>query len=51
MKVKIFDFEDESDLEDAINNFLRELEGEVIEIKYQLVLFLVVKNKSIVSLL
>ena len=35
MKVKIFDFEDESDLEDAINNFLRELVGEVIEIKYQ----------------
>ena len=35
MKVKIFDFEDESDLEEAINNFLKELEGEVIEIKYQ----------------
>lgn len=35
MKVKIFDFEDESDLEDAINNFLEELEGDVVEIKYQ----------------
>ena len=35
MKVKIFDFEDESDLEEAINNFLKELEGDVVEIKYQ----------------
>ena len=35
MKVKIFDFEDEGDLEDAINNFLKELEGDVVEIKYQ----------------
>ena len=35
MKVKIFDFEDEKDLEEEINVFLDELEGEVIEIKYQ----------------
>ena len=35
MKVKIFDFEDEGDLEEAINNFLKELEGDVVEIKYQ----------------
>ena len=35
MKVKIFDFEDEGDLEDAINNILKELEGDVVEIKYQ----------------
>ena len=35
MKVKIFDFEDEGDLEDAINNFLKELERDVVEIKYQ----------------
>ena len=35
MKVKIFDFEDVGDLEDAINNFLKELEGDVVEIKYQ----------------
>lgn len=35
MKVKIFDFEDEGDLEEAINNFLKELEGNVVEIKYQ----------------
>lgn len=35
MKVKIFDFEDEGDLEDAINNFLKELEEDVVEIKYQ----------------
>lgn len=51
MKVKIFDFEDEGDLEDAINNFLKELEGDVVELSIKLVLFLVVKNKSIVSLL
>lgn len=35
MKVKIFDFEYEGDLEEAINNFLKELEGDVVEIKYQ----------------
>ena len=35
MKVKIFDFEDEKDLEEEINIFLDDLEGEVIEIKYQ----------------
>lgn len=35
MKVKIFDFEDEKDLEDEINEFLNEMTGEVIDIKYQ----------------
>lgn len=35
MKVKIFDLEDEKDLEADINNFLSELEGEVVDIKYQ----------------
>ena len=35
MKVKIFDLEDEKDLENDINNFLSDLEGEVIDIKYQ----------------
>lgn len=35
MKVKIFDLEDEKDLEEEINNFLSELNGEVIDIKYQ----------------
>lgn len=35
MKVKIFDFEDEKDLEDEVNEFLSDLEGEVIDIKYQ----------------
>lgn len=35
MKVKVFDFEDEKDLEDEINEFLSELDGEVIDIKYQ----------------
>lgn len=33
MKVKLFDFEDESDLEKAINSFLKE-DIEVIDIKY-----------------
>lgn len=35
MKVKIFDFEDEKDLESEINLFLSEMSGEVIDIKYQ----------------
>lgn len=35
MKVKIFDLEDEKDLEDEINRFLEELNGDVIDIKYQ----------------
>lgn len=35
MKVKIFDLEDEDDLEKDINNFLSDLNGEVIDIKYQ----------------
>ena len=34
MKVKIFDFEDEKDLENAINDFLDDT-MEVIDIKYQ----------------
>ncbi len=36
MKVKLFDFEDEIDLENEMNEFLDELEGEVIDIKYQI---------------
>lgn len=35
MKVKIFDENHEKDLELAINNFLSELKGEIIDIKYQ----------------
>lgn len=35
MKVKIFDESHEKDLESAINNFISELENEVIDIKYQ----------------
>lgn len=35
MKVKIFDEEDEKDLETDINNFLSEIDGEVVDIKYQ----------------
>ncbi len=34
MKVKIFDFEDEKDLEDAVNNFLSS-DMDLIDIKYQ----------------
>ena len=34
MKVKIFDFEDEKDLENAINDFL-DVTMEVIDIRYQ----------------
>ena len=35
MKVKIFDENHEKDLEKAINDFLDDFEGEVIDIKYQ----------------
>ncbi len=35
MKVKLFDENHEKDLEAAVNKFLNECEGEVIEIKYQ----------------
>lgn len=35
MKVKVFDEVHEKDLEDSINLFLSELDGDVIDIKYQ----------------
>ena len=35
MKVKIFDLEDENDLENDVNNFLENISGEVIDIKYK----------------
>ena len=35
MKVKIFDYEDECDLEDDINDFIENNKIEVIDIKYQ----------------
>jgi len=35
MKVKIFDEEDEKDLENAINTFLEEFDKEIVDIKYQ----------------
>lgn len=35
MKVKIFDEVHEKDLEDSVNGFLEELEGDVIDIKYE----------------
>lgn len=36
MKVKLFDEGHEKDLETVVNKFLDELEGEVIDIKYQI---------------
>lgn len=35
MKVKVFDEENEKDLEEDINNFLEETDKEIIDIKYQ----------------
>lgn len=35
MKVKVFDENHEKDLEESVNNFLKELEGEVFDIKFQ----------------
>ena len=35
MKVKIFDENHEKDLEDAVNSFLEQLDGDVIDIKFQ----------------
>ncbi len=40
MKVKLFDFEDEQDLQNAMNDFLTDLEGEVVDIKYDVSSFL-----------
>ncbi len=34
MKVKIFDYEDESDLEIEINNFIAKNDIEIVDIKY-----------------
>jgi len=38
MKVKLFDEMHELDLEASVNKFLGELEGDVIDIKYQVTL-------------
>jgi hypothetical protein len=35
MKVKIFDESHEKDLQNAINSFLNNLNGDIIDIKYQ----------------
>lgn len=35
MKVKLFDEAHEKDLENSINEFLTDFEGEIIDIKYQ----------------
>ncbi len=40
MKVKVFDYEDEQDLQNAMNSFLSELESDVIDIKYAVSSFL-----------
>ncbi len=38
MKVKIFDENHEGDLENLINDFLEQIDGKVIDIKYQITL-------------
>jgi hypothetical protein len=38
MQVKLFDEAHELDLEVAVNKFLKELDGELIDIKYQVAL-------------
>ena len=35
MKVKLFDEENETDLEEKINKFLKDLDTDLIDIKYQ----------------
>ena len=35
MKIKVFDEENETDLEDKVNKFLEDLDDELIDIKYQ----------------
>ncbi len=35
MKIKVFDEEDEQDLENAVNDFLENTTKEIIDIKYQ----------------
>lgn len=35
MKVKLFDCEDETDLEEDVNNFINNLHAEIVDIKYQ----------------
>jgi Protein of unknown function (DUF2758). len=35
MKIKVFDEENETDLEDKVNKFLEDLDEELIDIKYQ----------------
>ena len=38
MKVKLFDEAHELDLESSVNKFLSDLDGEIIDIKYQVAL-------------
>ena len=38
MNVKIFDFCHEKDLEDAVNEFLKEFDYDIVDIKYQVAL-------------
>lgn len=36
MKVKMFDCEDEKDLEDSINDYLDSIDNDIVDIKYQI---------------
>lgn len=38
MQVKLFDETHELDLEQSVNKFLKDLDGEIIDIKYQVAL-------------
>ena len=38
MKIKLFDEESEKDLEEEMNDFLEDLNGDIIDIKYQVAL-------------
>ena len=40
MKVKLFDYEDEKDLEDGINDFIEEKNPNIIDIKFSVAGFL-----------
>ena len=35
MKVKVFDENHEKDLEEAVNSFLKEFHGDIVDIKFQ----------------
>ena len=51
MKVKIFDMEDEKDLENEVNDFIDTMDGEIIDIKYQVSVGLFILNRELGSFL